>query len=158
MQSGPKPKPTRLKILAGNPGKRPLNKQEPKPPAGKLPVAPPHLNRIAKKEWRRLAKDLHSCGVLTQVDTAVLGAYCQAYSRWVQAEDAIAEMAKRDQLTNGLMIKTTNGNAIQNPLVGTSNKSANDMVRYAAELGMTPSARSRVTATETKSTNAFSDI
>jgi P27 family predicted phage terminase small subunit len=55
-------------------------------------------------------------------------------------------MAKRDQLTGGLMIKTTNGNAIQNPLVGTAHKAAADMVRYAVEFGMTPSARSRINA------------
>jgi hypothetical protein len=48
-------------------------------------------------------------------------------------ERAIAEMAANDQLTRGLMIKTTNGNAVQNPLVGTSNKAASDIVRYAAE-------------------------
>ena len=53
-------------------------------------------------------------------------------------------MAERDQLTSGLMIKTTNGNPIQNPLVGIANKAAAAMVRYAAEFGMTPSARSRV--------------
>lgn len=55
-------------------------------------------------------------------------------------------MAKRDPLTGGLMIKTTNGNAIQNPLIGTANKAMSDMVRYAAEFGMTPSARSRIKA------------
>ena len=37
-------------------------------------------------------------------------------------------MAERDLLTSGLMIKTTGGNAIQNPLVGTANKAASDMV------------------------------
>jgi P27 family predicted phage terminase small subunit len=47
-------------------------------------------------------------------------------------------------LTGGLMIKTSNGNAIQNPLVGTANKAASDVVRYAAEFGMTPSARVRL--------------
>jgi hypothetical protein len=55
-------------------------------------------------------------------------------------------MGKRDMLTGGLMIKTSNGNAIQNPLVGTANKAAADMVRYAAEFGMTPSARVNTTA------------
>ena len=55
-------------------------------------------------------------------------------------------MAEKDQLTGGLMIKTSNGNAIQNPLVGTANKAAADMMRYAAEFGMTPSARSRLAA------------
>jgi P27 family predicted phage terminase small subunit len=69
-----------------------------------------------------------------------------AYGRWVQAERAIAKMAEKDQLTGGLMIKTSNGNAVQNPLVGTANKAAADMMRYAAEFGMTPSARSRISA------------
>ena len=44
------------------------------------------------------------------------------YGRWVQAEKAIAAMAKNDQVFGAFMIKTTNGNAIQNPLVGTANK------------------------------------
>ena len=56
-------------------------------------------------------------------------------------------MAAKDELNAALMIKTTSGNAIQNPLVGIANKAKADMVRYAAEFGMTPSARSRVTAT-----------
>ncbi|MEQ8198694.1 MAG: phage terminase small subunit P27 family, partial [Clostridiaceae bacterium] len=30
-QRGRKPKPTAIKVLEGNPGKRPLNKNEPKP-------------------------------------------------------------------------------------------------------------------------------
>jgi P27 family predicted phage terminase small subunit len=112
-----------------------------------LPSPPPHLSDEAKVEWGRVSEDLFKVGLLSVVDRAALAAYCQAYARWVQAERSIAEMAKRDQLTGGLMIKTTNGNAIQNPLVGTANKAAADMVRYAAEFGMTPSARSRINAT-----------
>ena len=53
-------------------------------------------------------------------------------------------MAKCDLLTGGLLIRTRNGNAIQNPLVGTAIKAASDMVRYAAECGMTSSARVRL--------------
>ena len=44
------------------------------------------------------------------------------------------------------MIKTSNGNLVQNPLVGTANKAMSEMMRYAVEFGMTPSARSRVDA------------
>lgn len=44
----------------------------------------------------------------------------------------------------GLMIKTTNGNAVQNPLVGTSNNTARDMVRFAGEFGLTPIVRARL--------------
>src|SRR6266849_6544230 len=75
---------------------------------------------------------------------AALAAYCQAYGRCVTAERVIATMAEKDQLTSGLMIKTTNGNGIQNPLIGTANKAAADMVRYAAEFGLTPVARARL--------------
>ena len=100
----------------------------------------------ALEEWNRVAHWLHRIGLLSEVDRAALAAYAQAYGRWVQAERAIAKMAEKDQLTGGLMIKTSNGNAIQNPLVGTANKAAADMMRYAAEFGMTPSARSRIAA------------
>ena len=53
-------------------------------------------------------------------------------------------MAERDLATHGLMIRTSNGNAVQNPLVGAANKAMADMMRYAAEFGMTPSARTRI--------------
>ena len=47
--AGRKPKPTRLKIIQGNPGKRPLNKNEPQPER-RLMRAPSHLSEEAKKE------------------------------------------------------------------------------------------------------------
>jgi P27 family predicted phage terminase small subunit len=140
---GRKPKPTYLKLLNGNPGKRALNEQEPKPEAA-LPTPPAELCEDAKLEWERVAPLLHQLGTLCEIDRAALAAYCQAYGRWLKAERAIAIMAERDQLTSGLMIKTTNGNPIQNSLVGIANRAMVDMVRYAAEFGMTPSARSRI--------------
>ncbi len=140
---GRKPTPTHLKVVRGNPGKRPLNASEPAPQLT-LPSPPAELCADARIEWERVAGELHRIGVLSGIDRGPLAAYCQAYGRWIVAERAIAKMAERDQMTEGLMIKTTNGNAVQNPLVGTANKAMGDMVRYAAEFGMTPSARSRV--------------
>ena len=140
---GRKPTPTHLKLVRGNPGKRRLNAAEPVPERV-LPSPPPELSADARTEWDRVAGELHRIGVLSGIDRAALAAYCQAYGRWVVAERAIAKMAERDSLTEGLMIKTTNGNAVQNPLVGTANKAMADVVRYAAEFGMTPSARSRI--------------
>ena len=145
MKPGTKPKPTHLKLIEGNRGKRPLNRKEARI-APALPDPPPHLSADALEEWNRVAGWLHRIGLLSEVDRAALAAYAQAYGRWVQAERAIAKMAEKDQLTGGLMIKTSNGNAVQNPLVGTANKAAADMMRYAAEFGMTPSARSRIAA------------
>lgn len=145
MTTGRKPKPTHLKLVTGNPGRRPLPKAEAKVvPA--LPSPPPHLSDEAKVEWGRVSEELFKVGLLSGVDRAALAAYCQAYARWVQAERAIAKLAEHDPITGGLLTRTTNGNAIQNPLVGTANKAMQDMVRYAAEFGMTPSARSRIQA------------
>lgn len=146
MTAGRKPTPTALKLVKGNPGKRALPKAE-AVVALSEPTPPAFLCDDAKVEWGRVCSALYSAGLMTELDRAALAAYCAAYGRWAQAERAINRMAAKDELNAALMIKTTSGNAIQNPLVGIANKAKADMVRYAAEFGMTPSARSRVTAT-----------
>jgi P27 family predicted phage terminase small subunit len=83
---------------------------------------------------------------LSKIDRAALAAYCQSYGRWVQAEQRLAEMAERDPITAGLMIKTSNGNVVQNPLVGAANRALHEMVRIATEFGMTPSSRMNMPA------------
>lgn len=145
MTQGRKPKPTNLKLIAGTDRADRRNDAEPKP-APALPAPPAFLSDEAKAEWTRTADQLYQLGILSKIDRAALGAYCQAYGRWEQAERALARMAERDAVTHGMMIKTTNGNAVQNPLLGTANKAMADMMRYAAEFGMTPSARARIKA------------
>ena len=51
--TGPKPKPTAIKILEGNPGKRPLNLNEPKP-LQIAPECPDWLLDEAKKELKNV--------------------------------------------------------------------------------------------------------
>ena len=89
-QRGRKPKPTVVKILEGNPGKRALNEKEPKP-KNKAPKCPSWLDKEAKKEWRRISKQLEEMGVLTEVDMAAFSGYCEAYSRWKEAEEFISK-------------------------------------------------------------------
>jgi P27 family predicted phage terminase small subunit len=144
MTRGRKPRPAHLKLLEGNPGKRRVPVGEPRPPIGPVPEAPGFLATDARAEWDRVSTSLYHMGLLTDADVAPLAAYCQAYGRWVAAERVIAAMAEKDQVTGGLMIKTTNGNAIQNPLVGTANTAARDMLRFASEFGLTPVARARL--------------
>lgn len=144
MTVGRKPKPTALRLVTGNPGKRALNKREPKIDLAR-PLPPPFLNDDAKVEWGRVIEVLYTAGLMTRLDAAALAAYCQAYGRWAQAERAILRAQEKGEL-NGLLMKTMNGNVIQHTLVGTANKAMQDMVRYAVEFGMTPSARSRVNA------------
>ena len=118
MQRGPRPRPTHLRLLQGNPSKRPINRNEPKPPVlATVPAPPAHLHSLdARAEWERLAPGLHVMGLLTEFDLMPLSAYCQAYARWLQAEKALLAMGAADMLTGALMIKTAKGSPIQNPL------------------------------------------
>lgn len=140
---GRKPKPTHLKLVTGNPGKRPLNTREPRRATGR-PMPPAHLTAEARTEWRRVIKLLHAVGAITTLDRAVLAVYCQAWARMVQAERALAAMAEQDPVTGALLVKTKSGNLIQNPLVGIANTAANIMNKACVEIGMTPSASTRI--------------
>jgi P27 family predicted phage terminase small subunit len=102
-----------------------------------LPLCPGHLNRPAAKEWRRVARLLSEMGVLTTIDRAALAAYCQAYGRWVEAEEKLRETP--------MLFKTPSGYVQQSPWLGIANKQLELMGRYMVELGMTPASRSRVT-------------
>ena len=61
--AGRKPKPTAIKKLEGNPGKRKLNTKEPIPAKG-MPDCPEWLLPEAKKEWERLADLMNQMGFL----------------------------------------------------------------------------------------------
>lgn len=135
MPVGRKPKPTAIKEIAGNPGKRPLNGREPKPTG--VPTCPAMLNAVAKAEWQRLRKELVPMGLLTNVDRAALMAYCVVYARWVKAEEQIEKL--------GEYIKSSkSGYLIQAPWVGVANKALELMHKYATEFGFTPSSRTRL--------------
>ena len=157
---GRKPTPTYLKLLRGNPGKRAINANEPKPeiPA-KQPAPPVFLDDYALEEWKRVAPELWRMGLLTAVDVATLAVYCDAYSRWRVATEAIAVMAARDELTHGLLIKTRAGEATPNPLVWIASSAAKTMVRVAAEFGMTPAARVGIaTGVDPRGPSKFGDL
>lgn len=146
MQRGRKPKPSKQKEITGNPGRRrPLAQREAKPRKPLvLPLPPRHLPAAAVEEWQRVVPRLFECGLLTDIDQQALAAYCNAVATLERACETLAAMAERDPATHGMMIRTTNGNAIQNPVLGTIRCAQHDVIRFAAEFGMTPSARSRI--------------
>src|SRR5262249_24203189 len=85
---GRRPKPTRLKALTGNPGKRPLNSAELNPEPA-VPECPAELGPVARREWDRLVGELAALRLLTNLDRAALAAYCGAHSLSAQAVEAI---------------------------------------------------------------------
>lgn len=133
---GRKPKPTFLKLITGNPGKRPLNENEPRPRLA-LPSVPPHLTDEAKVEWGRVANELYDLGMLTHLDRAVLASYCQYYASWCKYTEA-SERAP--------LVKGSKGQPALSPYVKLANQAYQNMLKAAVELGITPSARSRVSA------------
>jgi P27 family predicted phage terminase small subunit len=146
---GPRPTPTHLKLLRGNPAHRPLNKHEPEPSAPMEPLpAPEFLSDYARAEWDRIAVELYRLKLLTVVDIAPLAAYCEAYAAWRTAVEKLKEMAARDPVAGALTVTTRHGGVMQNPLFLTMRQAASDMVRYASEFGFTPAARSRISTIE----------
>lgn len=139
---GRKPNPTNLKLLRGNPGRRPINTNEPDLPE-LLGPPPGHLGAKAVEEWDRLRDLFKDQNLLTEADRASLAAYCVAYSRWVEAETQL--------ITSGLLVKSPSGWPIQNPYLSIANKAWEQMHKMMAEFGLTPSGRSRIKTTPKKS-------
>ncbi|MEQ8154486.1 MAG: phage terminase small subunit P27 family [Clostridiaceae bacterium] len=138
---GRKPKPTAVKELEGNPGKRALNEFEPKPKK-KAPKCPAWLDAEAKKEWRRVAKQLEDLGILTEVDMAAFAGYCEAYARWKEAEEFISK--------HGTIVKTPSGYWQQVPQVSIAQTYLKIMIKFCEQFGLTPSSRSRIVADKGK--------
>ena len=101
-----------------------------------LPRCPHHLTAVAQKEWRRLATPLYEAGLLTVADRAALAAYCQAWARWVEAEQQLARTPT--------LLKAPSGYVQQSPWLAVANKQMELMGRYMTELGLTPVARTRI--------------
>ena len=84
--------------------------------------------------------------LLTAVDIAPLAAYCAAYARWRTAEEVLAREAKADPASAALTVEDAAGTLRTNPLVRIARNAAAEMMRHAAQFGLTPAARSRLAA------------
>ena len=82
---GRPPKPTAKKRLEGNPGKRPLNEDEPQPKRG-IPDIPEWLKMFPRAidNWEFESKILDDQGTMTEAERGILAYRCYAYARWVQ--------------------------------------------------------------------------
>jgi len=113
-----------------------------------IPRCPKHLAPEARKEWRRIVKDLAALGLLTRIDRAALAAYCDAYGRWLEAS---LGLQKHGMLVKGRMA----GEPVRSPYLAIINQSLEQLKSFLIEFGMTPSSRSRVTAIPPPSDDAF---
>ncbi len=140
MPAGRKPTPTNLKILRGNPGKRPIPQNEPKPEPI-APECPDWLCEDAKAEWERIAPQLERLGLLTEVDMAAMVGYCES---WAQYKKAMQFIHKHNEV---YPIKNKDGSVKylqQVPQVSIANKALANIRAAGSQFGLSPGDRGRL--------------
>jgi P27 family predicted phage terminase small subunit len=137
---GRKPKPTALRLLDGNAGHRPINRDEPIP-LGDLGAAPDWFTPAQKQHWD-IALSNAPIGMLKRLDASTLAVWSIAADLHQRACEAQAKLDASTALP--LLTKSPSGMAMQSPYLGIVNRQALIMLRAASELGFTPSSRSRV--------------
>lgn len=140
--AGRRPKPTVLKLVEGNPGKRKINKTEPKPKR-EIPSCPAHLSDAGKVAWGRLSVLLDRMGVLTEADSAALERLCDCYSDVLICRESL----KADGWTYKTMDAQGNTLIKGNPAATQLRAADSQFKSYLIEFGLTPAARSKVHAT-----------
>lgn len=156
---GRKPTPTALKIIKGNPGKRPLNKEEPKVKAA-IPECPDWLSPEGKAEWDIQSKMLYEMGVLTETDANTLSVYCYIIT---EIRSLSQKLQEHGYIAYDIKINHDTGEEIMvnpktNPLSPRLEKLITEYKAYSALFGLDPSSRSKITATKKEKVNEFGDF
>lgn len=128
---GPKPKPTRLRILEGNPSKRPVNTAEPTPSG--VPECPEHLSDDGKAMWSQIMGSVPP-GMISCADAPLLAAYCEA---WSTHKAAVENLRNERTLFGQSMV--TNGKP--SPYIRIMTDAARTMATLGSRLGLSPADR-----------------
>jgi P27 family predicted phage terminase small subunit len=160
-QRGPRPVPAALKVLAGNPGRRPIQGDGDR--RGRLrrgrPDRPPELTGEAAEEWDRVAAELEAVGTLAVADRGILTAYCLAVA------DMLAALVEIDQAGRFVdePVQSSRGEIVgtrirEHPAVKLLNQATTRVSRLADALGLTPASRSRTEVPEPPAPAAASKV
>lgn len=142
---GRKPKPSHLKLVTGNPGKRKLNKKEPKP-RREIPSPPDHLSDRARVAWGSLSAKLDRLGILTELDDLALERVCELVAEIVEH--------KADIRQHGRYVKVGLAKGKLRPVVRLLADADKRLRAWMTEFGLTPSSRSRINAHDNENPNA----
>lgn len=137
MAKGRKSIPSKIIQLRGGSAytHRPERDQEPTPPE-KMPRCPAHLNKAARREWKRAGKILQQIGLMTDLDMAVLAGYCDAFAQWAEATIKVQE--------TGLVYKKADGTPGLNPYLRVAREAYDRMMKAAVLIGLSPSSRANL--------------
>ncbi len=137
---GRTPTPTRLKLVKGNPGRRPINRREPQPTVA-IPPCPRWLDPKAKTLWRHLTKVLHEIQVLTLADARALELVCEAYAEWRAARAVIRRRGpsyETETAAGGLVVRSR-------PEVAIAADAWRRVRQGLTDFGLTPASRTKLT-------------
>jgi P27 family predicted phage terminase small subunit len=135
MPRGPKPKPSAQKKLQNNPGKRALNKREPKAKRTAV-IAPAHLDELSSAFLKRIQPGLDEMHVVGDVDLPALELMALHYSLAWRAAEIIKEQ--------GLITIDAFGGKHKHPMLQVMKDNSSAYKSFAAEFGLTPSSRTRL--------------
>jgi P27 family predicted phage terminase small subunit len=144
---GRPPKPNVLKLLDGNPGKRPLPNAVDLPRG--LPGPPAFLDKIGRKTWRRLVPMLESLGL----DVATGYYHVVLYCQW----SSIGERAW-DELRSGPLSVDGQRGPTLHPAITVLDKATAKIVLIGREFGLTPSAASRIALPSVSESDPFAEF
>lgn len=169
---GPKSLPANVHMLRGNPSKKSAHElMDQLQPEIEIPGCPSHLLPEARKEWRRITPELERYGLISKLDRGALALYCQAWARWVWAERQLqraVELAEEKRQAreaagetwtggDGYTVPTPNGHMTYSPHWVIANKAMEQVNKYLADFGLSPSSRGRVAPSQNLQRQLFDD-
>ncbi|WP_047305231.1 phage terminase small subunit P27 family [Pseudomonas fluorescens] len=150
-RSGRRPKPTAQKVLAGNPGKRKLNTDEPDFSLVTNVDPPEWLCSYATQVWEMLVPELLRAKVLALTDMHNVEAFCSAYGNWRRAQESV--------ISHGIVVSGATGGPVKNPALTAANEAMRQMVTFGSMLGLDPASRTRIIGgNKQKTTNPFAGL
>jgi phage terminase small subunit len=152
---GPAPKPTGIRVLEGNPSKRPLPENEPQYDCG-IPAPPKGISRAAKRIWDDLANEMAFSGVLRRVDQRSLWQLAEDEALLEEGYVGLRKMANALKAEAKKQGKNLPAGPIFALLGMTNGRLAMSAIRDLAsrviierrEFGLTPASRSRISASD----------
>lgn len=137
MKPGPKPLPSNVHLLNGNPSKK-SNAQlahELKPDVF-LPDPPDHLDDRAKEEWRAVGPELVRLGLISRIDATGFAIACSLYAKVQVADEKLRELGP-----DKWIITTPSGYQQESVWLQIFKSCTEKLRPYLSEYARTPSAR-----------------
>ncbi|WP_242864625.1 phage terminase small subunit P27 family [Clostridium botulinum] len=100
---------------------------------------------VAKKEFKRIINEFRNIEVIGNLDLNNLGAYCNAYSFYIQATKEL----KGQPLTVQKVMPNGSYTTIENPLIKIQLKYSEEIRKFASLCGLTLDSRMKIGAIKT---------